>query len=210
MRNCGGCGTWIPDDAAFCPSCGRGQGGAAAAPPPPDPRPGPDPAPPPDPGAPGPDPEAEALAAAVRDRAASRVRTLGVLYMVYGALQVGMVAWSAYAQWAGDGQRAIEDVRRQFPQFEEAFDQWAPLLSDPWYLMAVHFLPFLLGVAAFASGVQLRALRGRNLGMAVAVGLIALFCVENCCCLLGIPLGIGGLVVLASGEAAVVMDRPGR
>ena len=71
MKACGGCSTWIPDGAAFCPSCGKAQGEAG----PPGVTPSLPPAGPPPPRPGGQD---------FRARTEESIRRLGLLYMVFG------------------------------------------------------------------------------------------------------------------------------
>ncbi len=195
MKECDGCRSWIPDDAGTCPSCGR-----AAAPPVP-----PAPAAPGEAASPPQDPGSAELAAAIRARSAARVRTLGVLYIVHGALLVAMVAWSASQYAAGKTEEMFAELRRVWPaDAPEFLDEAQAAAEHPAYLLASHFLPFALGGFLLWSGISLRGLHRRNAALVAAIALLALSPCQNCCCLAGIPLGIWALYVLTAGETRVV------
>ncbi len=200
MKVCGSCGAWIPDDARSCPSCGTAPAGEA---PPAGPGPGAGPAPGPVPGAPqGP----------VFDRGATekRIRTIGTLFAVMGVLTVLMVLWNFIQAATGQTLRSIEELEKG-PKLlpPEVVDTLKTLYQEPLYLAVSHAVPFALGAFWAWSGWRLRALQGRNAGIAASITLIALSPCSPCCCL-SIPLGVFGLVVLGRGDAALAMKGAAR
>jgi len=197
MRNCGACGTWIPNGAGSCPSCGRDPGRAAAPPPP---------APPPAGGG-GPPPEDRLLLA--RRVAEARVRRLGVAFLVLGALVLLLVLLSFVQFATGEALRGIKEIREaEDDAFVQGMLRWfEDLYQEPWVLAVVHVVPFSLGALLVAAGNALRGLRGRALGIAAAIAAILFAPLTQACCCVAVPLGIYALVVLSRGDTEIVMRR---
>lgn len=192
MKACGGCGAYIPDGSRFCPSCGGPQAEGPAAPASPGPAPvgpGEPPAPPP----------------FDRGPAESRVRTLGVLYMVYGALLLAFVAWSFVNTASGKTLRDLAEIRVQAePEVQRILIQVEEFYGEPAFLTLSHVIPFVLGILFLWAGNNLRSLRGRTAAIVAAVAALVLSLCQSCCCCLGIPLGIYALFVLTRGDTQVV------
>ena len=194
MKACPKCSSWIPGAAAFCPSCG------AAAPPA-------DPAQPParqepSPQEPAPNPEFDA------GKAEARVRRLGTVYLVAGAVLLAFVALSflqhATGQALGSLEAMLDDPN---PDVARAARITKELYLTPWFLAVTHVVPFLFGVLFCWSGVLLRNLRGWTLGVVTSAAMIVFGVLTFFCCCVWAPLGIWGLMVLTKGDSEAVLNR---
>lgn len=180
MKVCGSCGAWIPDDAAACPNCSKGAGGDRSGPP------------------------AEG-ADFYRRRAEGRLRTLGVLYLVAGALTLAFTGLSFLYHATGRAQRAFDELlRHPGPWDPEMLRQARDLTLIPLWLGFTHAVPFLLGCVWVWSGTRLRSLRGRGSALTGAALLLLPVPCSPCCCLL-MPLGIYALVTLTRADSETVL-----
>ena len=211
MKTCPGCSVWIPDDAAFCPSCGKPTGAAPPTPsvPPgsgsprePDKSPGTPPPPEPEPTTPSFD----------RAKAEHRVRTLGTLYIVAGAWTILGEGWQLVMLLTGRALEQAEAIRdepivRDNPDLQRYLDLYLDMLREPGVAAIPYFLA--LGVGAFYvwSGLQLRDLRGRTMAFVAAIVMLVLFlCSSECCgCCFTVPLGVGALFLLTRADTEAVM-----
>ena len=212
MKACAGCSVWIPDDAAFCPSCGKptGQAGAAGAgPTPPTPPPSPSPS---GPALPEPKDSPPPAPAFDRAKAESMVRILGTLYMVAGGFTILTQGYALAMLLAGRALEEAEAMRGQppikgNPDFEQGLDLYIRFMQEPGLAAIPYFLALGLGAFYFWSGLQLRDLRGRSMAFASAILMIVLFfCSAQCCgCCFTLPLGVAGLIILSRADTAAVL-----
>ena len=207
MKACPGCSHWIPDDAAFCPSCGKATAPAPAA------APGPTP-PSPSPSGPAlPEPKAPAPAPAFdRAKAEARVRVLGVLYMVAGGLTILTEGYALAMLLSGRALKEAEAARGQppikgNPDYERVVDLYMDFIREPGLAAIPYFLALGLGAFYLWSGLQLRDLRGRTTAFVTAILLIVLFlCSAQCCgCCFTLPVGVAALIILTRADTVAVM-----
>lgn len=208
MKACPGCSVWIPDDAAFCPSCGKTTAPGGAASPGPTP---PSPSPSPSPSSPAP-PEPPPAPAFDRAKAESRVRLLGTLFMVAGGWTILSSLWQLGMLFTGRALEQLEALRdhqffRENPEFQRGLETYLDVLQEPGIAAIPLILALGIGALYLWSGLQLRDLRGKTMAFASAILLIVLFpCSSECCgCCFTIPLGIGALIVLTRADTELVM-----
>jgi hypothetical protein len=210
VKACPGCSVWIPDDAGFCPSCGKALGPAAPPPagasPPSSP-----PAPPsstPSPPSPGPEP----APAFGRAKAESRVRGLGLIYIVAGGLVVLFEGFGLANLLTGRTLEQALELREQppfkgNPDLERAAEIWIEWLGRSGLPAVPYVLGMLLGAFYLWSGLRLRDLRGRGMAIAAAIAMIVLFPfnAECCACCLSFPVGIAALFILTRADTESIM-----
>ncbi len=194
MKACPGCGTFVPDESRFCPSCGGGQDAGAAAPAPP---PGGVPAAG-EPAPPGP----------TFDRAAAegRVRVLGVLYMVMGGLVLASVGVSVLQFAMGDpgGDLELELERTPDPQVRDFLQRLSGILRSTALVAVLHLVPLSLGALYAWSGWRLWKFRGSTPALVAAVCMVVVSPCSGCCCL-SIPLGVYALFLLTRADTETVL-----
>jgi hypothetical protein len=128
------------------------------------------------------------------------LKPVGIALVVYNSISImiglGMVlGFPALA-------RMIEEEAKQNPELKSA----AEFYASPW-LAAIGGVGALLSIVALVGSVYL--LRGRSYALAITGAILTMVNPgSQCCCVIGIALGVWALVVLLKPEAQAVFNRP--
>lgn len=125
-----------------------------------------------------------------RDGALARAKTPGLLLVIFGAV-LGLLAFSNVVTLLVNGPTQFPTLPPEAPQFlRDLVQMMASLPPGVMILQSVVLL--LVNALIVLGGWQLMRLGNRGLAMTAGI-LVMVPCFTSCCCLLGLPLGIGVL-----------------
>jgi hypothetical protein len=146
---------------------------------------------------PGPD----SAAAALRGPGIALVMT-GVLGLIINTLVVVASAWFLY-RGSEDVLDAIDKGASSGLLREMMRQSFSP--EGLWQNLIMHAIFMVVCIVICHGATQM--MRLRSFGLAVAASILAMVNISECCCVLGLPIGIWGLVVLFRPEVRAAFEQ---
>ena len=118
--------------------------------------------------------------------------------IILGALGGVMFLFSMVSDQSGMSQKMLEGYMQNLPPDQQELMAKLMSQSRSGGMFSTILGLVLSGLVVFA-GLQMRALKNWGLALAGAI-LVMIPCSTNCCCCLGIPIGIWALITLTKPE----------
>jgi hypothetical protein len=121
--------------------------------------------------------------------------------IILGALGAALFLMSLVDGASGSSMRFVEQLMRNLPPDQQ--EQFRKALALSASSRGSNVFTSVIGLAfsgfVIWSGLQMRALKNWGVALAGAI-LVMIPCSTNCCCCLGIPIGIWALIMLTKPE----------
>jgi hypothetical protein len=126
----------------------------------------------------------------------SHLKALGIFFLILGI--VGFVGGLGYSILTMIGLAADPSRLQPPPNAQEA--ERIGFYIGAYGVIGLMFLNSLLQIIVIAGGVSLLSLKGRTTAILASI-LCLLPCVSSPCCVVGVPFGVWGLIVLRSASS---------